>query len=59
MLTTVTKRKYYKVSYWNNDVIVDRVFPMRRGMIEFINVIGRNKVVDIAFIRELDLEEVE
>ena len=57
MLNTQFKKKYYKVGYLNNDVVAYKFFLMRRNMLEFINTIGKNRVVEVMYIRELDVVE--
>lgn len=57
MIETRFKNKYYKVRYWNNDIIATKYFPMRKPMIEFINSIEKYRIVDVVFIRELNLVE--
>lgn len=57
MLNTIFRQKYYKVGYLNNDVVAYRFFHMRRNMLEFINTIGKNRVVEVTYIRELDVVE--
>lgn len=57
MLNTTFRQKYYKVGYLNNDMVAYRFFHMRRHMLEFINTIGKNRVVEVMYIRELDVVE--
>ena len=57
MLNAEFKSKYYRVGYFNDEVVCYRFFPKRREMVEFINMIGKNRIVDVVFIRELNVIE--
>lgn len=59
MLNTQFKKKYYRVGYFNDELPTYTFFDTRNQMIEFINIIGKARIFEVVFIRELDIVEGE
>ena len=57
MLDTQFKTKYYRVEFLNYGMSVYKYFYTRKTMIEFINLIGKDRVLEVVFMRELDVVE--
>ena len=57
MLDTQFKTKYYRVEFLNYGMPVYKYFYTRKTMIEFINLIGKDRVLEVVFMRELNVVE--
>ena len=55
MTSLQVKARYYRVGYWNNEVATYKFFRMRKEALEFIETIGKKNVIDVIFMRELDI----